>query len=135
MPSCRKRCATSGFFTAFATSAASRETIAGGVPAGASRPISGAKSKPGTPSSAMVGTSGACGERRGTLIASSFTLPAFTCASIAGSAEKSIDTWPPRSAGTACPMPLNGTCTMSRPSAAFIASVVRWWMLPRPEEP
>src|SRR5438034_1091971 len=64
MPSCWKRCATSGVFTALATSAERRATIARGVPAGASSPISGAKLNPGTPSSALVGTSGACGERR-----------------------------------------------------------------------
>ncbi len=72
--------ATSGCFTARATSAAILFTMSRDTVAGAMSPIGGAKSYPGMPAaSATVGTSGANTERFDELLASSFTAPLFAC--------------------------------------------------------
>ncbi len=55
--------------------------IAGGVPAGARMPCQAIASKPGYPLSAMVGRSGATGERSLLVTASAVSVPARTCAS------------------------------------------------------
>ena len=124
----------SGIFAIADTSAAIFCTISGGVPTGASTPTIGAKSNPGI-SSAIAGRSGACAERCSELVASIRTRPSFTNPESDGYADISTSTCPPTSAGTDCPVPLNGTWTMSSPSPAFIASIVRWCVLPMPDEP
>src|SRR5262249_2539981 len=57
-PIVRKRVATSGSFKAALIAALSLATIADGVPAGATMPNQPVVSKPGTPASSNVGTSG-----------------------------------------------------------------------------
>src|SRR6185369_8345512 len=54
---------TSGALTAFTSSAFSRSTIGLGVPSGTTKEAQVRHSKPGTPASAKVGTSGSSGER------------------------------------------------------------------------
>ena len=57
--------------------------------------------------------------------ARSFTWPALICEAIDGNAENTSDTSPLSKAGTACAVPLYGTCTMSSPRGAFSASMLR----------
>ncbi len=95
----------------------------------------GAKSKPGIAVSATVAISGASEERFSEFTAMSFSLPSFTKPAIEGIADHTAVTWPLTSAGIDCPVPLNGTCSRSMPSVPLIDSIVRWWMLPMPEEP
>src|ERR1044072_3432274 len=59
-----------------ATSICRRSIVAGGVLAGASRAFHSDISQPVTPASAMVGTSGAAGERCALVTASALTRPA-----------------------------------------------------------
>ena len=95
----------------------------------------GAKSNPGIDVSATVAISGASAERFSELTAISFNLPSFTKPASEGIADHTADTWPLTSAGIDWPVPLNGTCSRSMPSENLIASMVRWWMLPMPDEP
>ena len=57
----------------------SREMTSGGVPARVTRPFQATPVASGTPSSAMVGTSGICGVLTGPMTASARSLPARTC--------------------------------------------------------
>ena len=63
----------------FATSSCRRCSTAGGVPAGAIRAFHSEISQSLTPASAMVGTSGAAGERWALVTASARTLPPRAC--------------------------------------------------------
>ena len=56
---------------------ARRSTIGGGVPAGATRPITSSVSWPARPLSAMVGTSGAMGERCALVTANARSVPSL----------------------------------------------------------
>src|SRR6266581_1670820 len=74
---------TSGDAIAETTPALSLSMIARDVPAGTSAPSIDAMSKPGIPSSAIVGMSGSAGVRLPSALASMRTLPAFTNCAIA----------------------------------------------------
>ena len=74
----------SGFFRIAFTSRFSLSTIAFGVPAGAITPSQLDDSSPGMPASALVGTLGNAGLRRGPSTAIALTEPAFTCCEIPG---------------------------------------------------
>ena len=61
--------------SALATSCCKRETVSGEVPAGAQMPYHVPASKPGTPTSASVGTLGSAKERLAVVTASGSNLP------------------------------------------------------------
>jgi NitT/TauT family transport system substrate-binding protein len=69
----------SGASSAAETALLSFSTIAGGVPAGASIPHQLLASYPGTPDSAIVGTSGITGLRLAPPVPKALSLPALTC--------------------------------------------------------
>jgi hypothetical protein len=75
------RCCTAGSFSARTTSAFRRCTTSFGVPRGAYSACHDTISKPLTPASAMVGTSGSSDERLGDVTASARNLPALIMAS------------------------------------------------------
>src|SRR5882762_3992035 len=74
---------TSGDATAATTPALSFATMSRGTPAGASTPSIDAISKPGMPSSAMVGISGSAGVRLASALARMRTFPALAYCAIA----------------------------------------------------
>src|SRR5438046_3125880 len=74
---------TSGEATAATTPALSLSMIARGVPAGTSAPSTEAISKPGMPSSAIVGMSGSAGVRLASALARMRTFPALAYCAIA----------------------------------------------------
>ena len=89
-------------------------TIGAGVPAGASNPNQEIASKPGTPDSIMVGSSGMFGERLSDVTASPRNLPSRTAGRIAPAFCNVMVTRPPiTSVNTA---PRYGTWTMSMPA-------------------
>src|ERR1700704_5954644 len=71
---------TLGAFTASLHSLASFALMSPGRPAGPSRPHHTPVSNPGSPDSAIVGTSGRTGERIAVVTPSGRTAPAVTCA-------------------------------------------------------
>jgi hypothetical protein len=79
MPSVANRSWTSGILRILSTSACRRSTMAGGVPAGAKIACHETTSKPGTPASCMVGTSGRLGTRFAVDTASARTRPLAMC--------------------------------------------------------
>ncbi len=87
-------------------SACSFFTIALGVPERTTMPYHEVTSKPASPLSATVGTSGSCGERRGLAIASATSLPERTCCSTVEIPANIICPWPPSRSLTAGAMPL-----------------------------
>jgi hypothetical protein len=74
----------SGVASHFAISALSFATMAAGVPAGARTPNHDYASYPGSPASAIVGTSGSAGARARDVTASARSLPALICGSDGG---------------------------------------------------
>jgi hypothetical protein len=56
------------------------------------------ESWPGSPASAIVGTSGRAGERLALVTASARNMPSFTWGAAGGRAVKAIGTWPPTAA-------------------------------------
>jgi tripartite-type tricarboxylate transporter receptor subunit TctC len=109
------RARASGDCTTLTASALSRAITARGVFDGAMKPFHGVWSKPGTPDSAMVGTSGAAEERVAEVTAMARTLPERTCGRIDTMVTNASWTWPAINAMLPGPPPLNGTCTMSTP--------------------
>src|SRR4051812_27259457 len=98
---------TSGDESASFSSLPSRSTIAAGVFAGAKRPVHATMSKPlSSGISASVGISGALASRCGTVMASAFTLPAFTCGSVATVTSIARSNWLPMRSLTICAPPL-----------------------------
>ena len=93
-----------------------------------------AKSKPGI-FSARVGICGASGERVVELVARRRAWPDLTKPMSDGGEANTMSTCPPIIAGTETALPLNGRCVIEMPRLAFIASIVKWWMLPLPAEP
>ena len=88
--------------------------IGAGVPAGASSPNHDVASKPGTPASIMVGSSGMLGERCSAVMASPRSLPSRTLGRIAPAFWNVMVMRPPITSVKFAPR--YGTCTMSRPS-------------------
>ena len=91
-------------------SAWSLSTIGCGVPAGAIRPNQAVASKPGKPSSSMVGRSGICGERLREVIAKARSLPSRTSGSTLEMLPKKRLSRPPSRSGRICVVPRYGTC-------------------------
>jgi hypothetical protein len=74
----------------------SLSTIGCGVAAGAMKPTHKVALKPGTPASAIVGTSGNVADRVLPLVPSARTNPALIMGAIVGTESNSIWTWPLR---------------------------------------
>src|SRR5882672_529002 len=92
-------------------------------------------SYPGTPASAMVGTSGNCAARLGEETPRPRTRPAFACGPIEGTLSNIIWMLPETRSLIACGLPLYGTCRMSVPVMDLNSSAPRWPVVPLPEEP
>ena len=99
--------------------------ISFGVPAGATMPVSVSLSSPGTPASAMVGTSGSAGERWALITASARSLPSLMVLMAGGSAVNAIGVWPPMVEWIASAAPLNGTVTRSSSKSCLNSSPER----------
>src|SRR5689334_19992799 len=74
----------------------SLSTIGFGVPAGAMKPTQSVALKPGTPASAIVGTSGKVVDRVLPLVPSARTRPALIIGAIVGTESNRIWIWPLR---------------------------------------
>ena len=92
-------------------------------------------SKPGSPASAIVGSSGASFERCAVVTASAFSLPALTCAIALARLSNMNCVSPASSACVAGAPPLYGTWTMSVPVSTLNSSPARWPALPLLPEP
>src|SRR5687767_8376357 len=99
----------SDVFNALIVSAFRRLMIAGGVEAGASKPNHDSISKPGSPASDSVGTSGNRLERLAAVTPGAFSFPFLICIWRALTLEKCIDISPPSTAMVAGGPPLYGT--------------------------
>src|SRR5688500_16420999 len=113
---CAANCAlTSGLVSTFCSSPFRRAISSRGVPAGACSPDHSAASEPRTPASAMVGTSGSAGDRRGEITPSATALPALTCGIAVEAGVNSSGIWPLKRSAIACELPLYGTWARSMP--------------------
>ena len=83
-----------------------RSTIGAGTPFGAIRPCQRMTSNPGTPDSAMVGTSGSAGRRFALVTAMARSRPDFTCGSAVAVLLKKMSVWPEIVSVSAGPVPL-----------------------------
>src|SRR6185312_15464412 len=83
-PSFSQAAFISGRETILVISRLSRSTIGLGVPAGAMKPTQSVAWKPGTPASAMVGTSGRMGERAVPVVPSARTMPPLIIGAMVG---------------------------------------------------
>ena len=95
-----------------ATSALIFAMIAGGVPAGASRPNHDDASNPGRPDSATVGTSGYAGARVAEVTANARSFPDLICGSDGGRLSNINCTCPAIRSCNAGALPLYGTCVI-----------------------
>ncbi len=133
---CLANCAfTSGLVSTFCSSPLRRAITSRGVPAGACSPDHSAASEPRTPASAIVGTSGSAGERRGEITPRASALPAFTCGIAVEAGVNSSGIWPERRSAMACELPLYGTWARSMPVLILNSSPFMCTKLPTPEEP
>src|SRR5262245_44535562 len=114
-----------------------RSRIGRGVPAGANTPRVVCATMSGNPASIAVGMSGALLTRARAFTARMRILPARWRSRIwAVALAESIGICPPMRPLTACPMPLYGTCTISRPPARSLnSSPARLVIEPFPAEP
>src|SRR6202035_382918 len=112
----------SGRLMVLLIAALSFSTIGFGVPAGAMMPSQMVASKPGTPASAMVGTSGSTLERVVAEVPSARTWPAWAFGAMVVMASNIISMWPPITALRLSPEALWGTCTMLVPVIALNSS-------------
>ena len=96
-----------------------------GVPAGANRAFSPGKWKSRKPASPIGGYSLRMLARSRVLAASTRTRPVLANCPTELNAATAIETGPAARAGTDWPVPLKGTCKMSRPRPALKASMVR----------
>ena len=119
----------------FARSPLMRLMMSGGVPRGATSAHQTLASKPGTPASIMVGTSGSAPERCGPVTASGRNFPALICGMAGTMSENTIWICPATRSVTAWMVPLYGICTMFTPTALlYISPLICDWM-PLPPEP
>src|SRR4249920_4265381 len=109
-------------------------TTSRGVPAGANRPIQFVTEYPGNAASAMVGSSGAAGERDELVTASALSLPACTCGNTVGMVANNREVWPAIKSVMAGTLPLYGTCTMSTLAMDLNSSPDRWAAVPLPAD-
>jgi len=107
-------------------------TMSGGVWAGTNQPCQLEDSKPASPLSATVGTSGSAGERLAPATASARSVPAATCGRAV--AIGAIATWISlvMRAGKIPASPLYGIGCISMPAAVLNISIVRCSGLPTP---
>src|SRR5690349_21381010 len=82
----------------------------------------------------MVGVSDSPRDRFLLKIARARSLPSLTCGSADATAPKHIGVWPPTTEAIAGPLPLNGTCKMSRPRDTRNCSPRRCDGVPSPGE-
>ena len=80
--------------------------ISCGSAAGPKMPYHEVTSKPGSPVSATVGTSGSAGERVAVVTASGRSLPALMCGSTGVMVSNDIRIWPPSRSVASGPLPL-----------------------------
>ena len=106
LASANSRSRTSGMATLFCPAALSALITAGGVPAGATKPRKPPASNPGTPDSAMVGTSGRPSKRFADAMPSAFSFPDLMCGSSAATSANMMFTCPPSRSFTAGAAPL-----------------------------
>ena len=104
-----------------------------GVPAGASSAIHEPDSPPGTPASAMVGTSGSAGFRFACVTARPFSFPDLMWPEPSSTEANSRSTWPAIRSIIAGPPPLYGTCVIFVPVSSWNSSAVRCGEPPLPE--
>src|SRR5262249_22870772 len=93
-PNTARRSCVCGRATNSAIRRAKRSTIDGGVRAGATRPITSSVSWPARPLSAMVGTSGAMGDRFGLVTANACSVPSLMNGGAGGSPVWATRVWP-----------------------------------------
>ena len=133
-PICVSRATVSGACSALFAAARSLSATAGGVLAGitSANQVMPRSFSAGWPSSFIVGTLGSSARRLGAITASALSLPDFTCCSTDGAWSISTCTVPAMASVCAGPMPRYGIGVTFTPSASFIASSIRWPMLPMP---
>jgi hypothetical protein len=121
-------------FSALFPSALIFSTMSRGVPVGARIPNHDDASKPGTPASAIVGTSGNAGARFVEVTAIARSLPALMCGIAEGRLSNMICTWPPSRSVIAGAEPLYGTCDICTPVITLNSSPDKWIDVPLPLE-
>src|SRR6185436_11693875 len=131
-PSSSKRLRVSGESRIKFISLYKRSSTGCGVPAGARMPHQLVTSKPGTPPSAIVGTSGMAGLRCAPLTPSAFSLPERTCGIICTRLPRFICTCPAITSVIAGPPPLYCTITKLVFDCRRNSSVAMCWKLPMP---
>ena len=94
-PAASARCRTAGCSATLRMAALIRSCTARGVPAGAAKANQASRVKPGSPASAVVGTSGRPGARRALAMASAFTRPPCTSEMAEEGVVMNISTRPP----------------------------------------
>ncbi len=135
-PPMRVICAATSALSVMATiSRESRSRIAAGIPAGAITPNQIIISKPGTPASSIVGTSGSAGCRSRADTASGLALPDWMCGTMVPTPSKMIGTSPARKAVITGAEPRYGIATMSVPVWSLNVSNIRCTELPTPGMP
>src|SRR5262249_29547878 len=125
-----------GFSSSCSRSAVNFACTAGGNGPGVQMPYQDDTSKPGTPPSANVGTSGTCLLRAAEGTPSTLTRLDLIAASAPPTrlpVYASIS--PPMTAGRACAAPLNGTWTILMPASSLKSSTERCGEAPTPEDP
>src|SRR6218665_2903800 len=134
-PMLRSFSSSSGFLSATLIAWFSSMTAAAGVLAGATRPNQALAWAPAKPASLSVGTSGSCGKRSSSRMASATILPALTCCIDDGSASYMMSTLPPSRLPMADALPVKGTCVTCKPIRRQAYSPARCVMLPLPALP
>src|SRR6266850_1132901 len=122
-------CVTAG------TSRVSRSIGSRGVPAGTKTPNSAPSTKSPTPASAIVGTSGICGERAPPVITMAFTCAALMRPAAVAMPVTSISIWPETTSAMPAPPPLYGTCVRTTLKRLAKSSPMRCGLEPMPGEP
>src|SRR6056297_790985 len=121
------------------SSASDRVAItAASVPDGASRPNHDRAANPsssGISSSSSVGTPSSFGDRSGVVTAKARNAPDSICGMAEGRLSNITSTSPASNAGTASPLPRNGTWVMFAPVRDLNISPDRWIELPTPDDP
>ncbi|MNT58044.1 hypothetical protein D3C72_1954580 [compost metagenome] len=89
-------------------------------------------STPGTPASAIVGTSGSWALRLALSTASARTLPLLMCGITDDAVSNAICTCPPIRSTMAGPLPRYGMCVIRTPVASLNSSAAMCCVLPEP---
>jgi hypothetical protein len=110
-------------------------TISAGVPPGAISPNQATVSKPFSPASSTVGSSGTSLERVSVVTASAWMRPALMWPIAGGRLPMNITMLPAIRSVSAMVAPLYGMCTTSTPAMCLKSSAERCAELPFPPEP